>query len=90
MADKSEAAAEAWSEDMLVRVQKPADVAFPRIPLIPTGLGLKVRSVRVLPLLTLFAGLCWLGVGGGFFARNLSLKKAWLALTEKGKTFLQS
>lgn len=64
MADKSEAAAEAQSEEMLVCVQKAADVAFPLSPLIPLWQGVKVISRQVLPLVTLFAGSCCFGDQG--------------------------
>lgn len=59
MADKPEAAAEAQSEEMLVCVQKPADVAFPLSPLILLWQAVKVISGQVLRLVTLFAGSCW-------------------------------
>lgn len=61
-------------------------MAFPSTqPTNPHVAGVKVGSVQVLLLLTLFAGLCWFGDWG--FARNSSPKEARLAVTEKRKCF---
>lgn len=62
MADKSDVAAGAQSEEMLVCIQKSAHEAFPLSPLILVWLDLKLQACKpLLPLLTLFAGLYWFG-----------------------------
>lgn len=63
MADKSDAAAGAQSEEMLVCIQKSADVAPPLSPLTLVQLDLKLRACKrclFLPCLLVYAG--W-GVG---------------------------